>query len=100
MIDTPDVSWIKKKEKLSLNAMQTPNRYDDSLYIRGHTIKPIQFQGQKNPKVDISDAMFNEIPGIGPGATVTYNKARLKLFGLKVNKIDNFIGRRNKLDHI
>ena len=100
MIEMPDVSWIKKKEQLSLNALKTPNRIDDSVSFRGHTIKTIEDQRQKDPKVDISDAMFNNIPSFGPGASVPFNKARLKLFGPKINKVTNFIGPRKEIKYI
>jgi len=95
-----NISWIKKKQQLSLDAMKTPNRFDDSIYARAHTVKQRDKQKMKYPKVDISDAMFNKVPGIGPGSHVQFNKARLKIFGEKVNNISNIVGKRKNIDHI
>lgn len=94
----PDVSWIKKKEQLTIEAKKTPTRLDDSAFIRGHTVKQLDKQKPKSLKVNISDSVFNKV--IGPGSTVPYNKARLKLWGLKVDKIKKFVGKRYGLDHI
>jgi len=95
-----NLSWSKEKAKINAEAIRTPNRLDDSVYRRAKTVKPIFQQKLKDPKVNISDAMFNKVPGIGPGATVSYNKARMKLFGLNIKKVDKFVGKRNNLDHI
>jgi len=95
-----DVSWIKKKEQLSVDAIDTKNRLDDSIKFRSTTVKKLINQKQTNPKVNISDALFNEVQGFGPASTLPYNKARLKLFKTNVSKVDNIIGKSNKLNHI
>ena len=100
MKDFPDVSWINKKRQLTSKAMTTLNRLDDSIKVRGHTVKTPDVQKIKHPKINISDAMFNEVPNMGPGATIPYNKARMKLFGAKVEKIDKFFGKKSELNHI
>jgi len=95
-----DISWIEKEENISINAQKTPNRLDDSIRIRAKMIKPINQQGNKDMKVDISDSVFNNMPGFGPGTILPYNKARMKLYGSKLLKINNIIGKRKGLNHI
>jgi len=94
------ISWIKKVNNINEAAFKTPNRLDDSSSIRGQTVQSINIQTQTDNRVNISDAVFNNVPQFGPGALLPYNKARLKLFGPKVEKIENFIGKRRGINHI
>jgi len=100
MKDFKDVSWIQDINKINLKATQTPNRLDDSVAYRSKIVKPQIEQKEKNPKVNISDSVFNTILSANPGQPLLYNKARLKIFGPRINKVNNIIGKRKGIDHI
>ena len=95
-----DISWIKKRENMNLKALKTPNRLDDSVYIRAETVKPLTKQKTTDSKINISDSIFNNLPQYGPDSVLPYNKARLKLFGPKVEYVDKIVGKRKGIKHI